>query len=187
MTAKNKKREINLIPEEEFQSSFWGKTIKWALTTFRIMVIVTELVVMGAFLSRFWLDAKNSDLNENLDSLKSQLEAYQKTENEFRDLQKRISILKSLYSEKKQSSYFKIISESMPQSTALNSISITEKIIQLKMSSMLEKDIIQLMNNLESTKEFSKITLGQTSSNTDNEAMIDFTIDMEPTGKEEEK
>ena len=65
MPAK-KEPEINLLPQEEFEGSVIGRILKWGLSTFRIIVIIVEMVVMAAFLSRFWLDAKNSDLNEDI-------------------------------------------------------------------------------------------------------------------------
>ena len=44
------------------------------------MVIITELVVMSAFLSRFWLDSRNSDLNEEINMNKVQVLAYAEVE-----------------------------------------------------------------------------------------------------------
>jgi len=85
-----KSKQINLIPQDEFESSNFGRILKWALSTFRIVVIVTELIVMSAFLSRFWLDAKNSDLNEEINVNKSQIIAYKDIETEFRSLQKNL-------------------------------------------------------------------------------------------------
>ncbi len=36
----------------------------WALSTGRLVVVLAELVVIGAFLSRFWFDRKLSDLRQ---------------------------------------------------------------------------------------------------------------------------
>jgi hypothetical protein len=41
-----KNKAINLLPQEEFDISIIGRTLKWAMGTFRIIVIVTEIVVM---------------------------------------------------------------------------------------------------------------------------------------------
>ena len=71
--AKNK--SINLLPQEEFDASIFGRTLKWAMGTFRIIVIITEMVVMGAFLSRFWLDAQNSDLDNSIKIASAQISA----------------------------------------------------------------------------------------------------------------
>jgi len=43
--------------------------------SFRIIVIVTEIIVMGAFLSRFWLDAQNSELDSSIKIASAQITA----------------------------------------------------------------------------------------------------------------
>src|SRR3989344_780469 len=101
--------KINLIPQDEFESSTFGRVLKWALSTFRIMVIVTELLVMSAFLSRFWLDARNSDLNEEIEIKKAQIGAYQDVEDSFRKYQAKLVLAKSLYSTGATSQVFKNI------------------------------------------------------------------------------
>ena len=53
---------INLLPKTEFELSFWGRFIKWALSTGRYIIILTELVVIIAFMSRFKLDRDASDV-----------------------------------------------------------------------------------------------------------------------------
>lgn len=175
MPIHNKKR-INLIPQDEFESSNFGRILKWALSTFRIMVIVTELIVMSAFLSRFWLDAKNSDLNEEINTSKSQVIAYKDVENEFRSIQKKIALVKSIYSEPKVSSIITDVTKFIPESITLNSISDTEDLILMKASSFSEESIAQFINNLDASESFSDTTLSQVSSNIDNNVATSFTV-----------
>ena len=66
MAARKKSSRINLLPQEEFAASTLGRILAWILSTFRILVIMTELIVILAFLSRFWLDARTTDLNEEI-------------------------------------------------------------------------------------------------------------------------
>ena len=82
--AARKKRQINLLPQEEFAASTLGRVLNWLLTTFRYIVIVTEIVVMTAFLSRFWLDAKSTDLNELIKQKQAVIAASADFEKEFR-------------------------------------------------------------------------------------------------------
>jgi len=56
--AAKKEKPINLLPKDSFAETTLGRVITWFLGTFRIMVIAVELVVVAAFLSRFWLDSK---------------------------------------------------------------------------------------------------------------------------------
>lgn len=169
-------KKINLIPQNEFESSNFGRVLKWALSTFRVMVIITELVVMSAFLSRFWLDAKISDLNDEINTSKSQIIAYKDIETEFRSIQKRTSIAKSIYSEPKISNIITNVSKNIPGDIILNSISDTDKVVTIKASSFSEQSIAQFIINLESNKDLEDINLSQVSSNSENSSLTLFTI-----------
>jgi hypothetical protein len=84
-------RTINLLPPSEFEASFWGKFLQWAVSTGRYIIILTELVVILAFLSRFKLDNDIANLNEQIEGKKSVLIAHQPVENEFRNVQDRLN------------------------------------------------------------------------------------------------
>lgn len=85
------KSQINLLPRSEFELSFWGRFLKWGLTTGRYIIIVTELVVIIAFLSRFKLDRDLIDLSETIEGQKSILEASTSIENRFIQTQSRLN------------------------------------------------------------------------------------------------
>ncbi|MEK7168752.1 MAG: PilN domain-containing protein [Patescibacteria group bacterium] len=172
-----KTNRINLLPQDEFQSSTFGRILKWALSSFRVMVIVTELIVMSAFLSRFWLDAKNSDLNDELNVSKAQVQAYSDVENEFRLYQKKLSIAKNLYLQNKNSNLIADITKLMPEDLLLSSIQETEGDIQLKAISFSERSVAQFLINLGGLKSLSDVTLSQVASSVDNSFATTFTID----------
>lgn len=79
------------MPKSEFEISFWGKFLKWALSTGRYMVILTELVVIVAFLSRFKLDKDLADLSDNIAGKKAVIDASAVYEKQFRTIQSRLS------------------------------------------------------------------------------------------------
>lgn len=173
---KVKNKLINLLPQDEFETSILGRILKWALSSFRVMVIVTELVVMSAFLSRFWLDARNSDLNEELDIGKAQVLAYQDVESEFRNIQKKLSIVKSLYDEPKSTKIFDNISSILPPDIILSSIVVNQKSFLIKATSFSESSIAQFITNLEANNNFSDIALSQISTEQDDPNLIIFTV-----------
>lgn len=172
-----KTNRINLLPQDEFQSSTFGRILKWALSSFRIMVIVTELIVMSAFLSRFWLDAKNSDLNDELNVSKAQVQAYSDVENEFRLYQKKLDISKKLYLESKNGNLVADITKLMPEDLVLSSIQKNEGDIQLKAISLSERSVAQFLINLGGLKSLSDVTLSQVASSVDNSFATTFTMD----------
>jgi hypothetical protein len=83
-------RSINLLPPSEFELSFWGKFLKWAVTAGRYIIILTELVVIGAFLSRFKLDRDLSLVSSEIEGEKNVLEASYKMETDFKVVQTRL-------------------------------------------------------------------------------------------------
>ena len=85
MAARKKQAQVNLLPQEEFAGTTFGRTLRWAMSSFRIIVIATEMIVMLTFLSRFWLDARNADLNDLIKQKSAVLSASADFEKEFKE------------------------------------------------------------------------------------------------------
>lgn len=102
---------VNLLPQTEFDASVRGKILRWALSTGRYIVILTELVVITAFLSRFKLDKDYSDLGDRITGKKSILTALQHTEARFRTTQNQLAEAK------------RVIDSSLPAGKVLDEIS----------------------------------------------------------------
>src|SRR3989304_6667942 len=102
MAARKKStHQINLLPQEQFAASTSGRILAWALSTFRIIVIITELVVILAFLSRFFLDAQNADLSEQIEQKSGIVAASSDFEKTFRQTQKKLEIFSVLTDQEK--------------------------------------------------------------------------------------
>lgn len=172
-----KKSQINLLPQEEFEASVLGRALKWAMSTFRIIVIVTEMIVMGAFLSRFWLDAKNSDLAELITLESSFITAQIDTETQFRDLQKKLSIFKIINSAKKPSEKIDSITSKLPQDVYLTSISVQDESAQVRGVAGSDIGIAQFIANLKAeNKSFKGAEIGSLSSSEENPSLTLFTV-----------
>ncbi|MBI3385552.1 PilN domain-containing protein [Candidatus Gottesmanbacteria bacterium] len=87
---------INLLGTEDLQHTPWGRLISWATTYGRYTMITTEIVVLLAFISRFSLDRKLTDLKEEISQKQSIIEANLSFESSFRSLQDRMRTIKSL-------------------------------------------------------------------------------------------
>lgn len=92
------KKEISLLPESKNPRSFGARFFKWITTTGRVTIILTELIVISVFISRFWLDRKNSDLSEISRQKQAILESVVPFETEFIQLQQRLAYIKDFYS-----------------------------------------------------------------------------------------
>lgn len=174
--AMPKNKSINLLPQEEFEASVMGRILKWAMGTFRIIVIVTEMIVMGAFLSRFWLDAQNSDLNDEIKIKNAQISAQSEFEKEFRGLQSKLSIIKTLSQEKKSSEKINLITSKIPSDAVLSSLSLDNSSIQIKGIGNSEIGVSQFIANLRSEKSFKSVELVSLNSSEENPSINVFII-----------
>ncbi|MBU1129800.1 hypothetical protein KKE45_00570, partial [Patescibacteria group bacterium] len=90
------KKEISFLPKHQDNHSFIAKLVRWVTTVGRSVIIFTELIVIAAFVSRFWLDRKNSDLSESIRQQKAILESTAPFEKDFLILQNRLKAIKKL-------------------------------------------------------------------------------------------
>ena len=179
MAARKKQKKINLLPREEFAASNFGRVLAWLMGSFRVIVIITEMIVMGAFLSRFWLDARVSDLNDLIKQKEAVISASSDFEAEFRKTQDKLDIFSGVTnSSTLAAESVDILSSYLPGDTVLTSISLTEEVIQIKGSSANEQSVGQLIINLESSERFEDVSLIQLSTSEDQPGLLVFTLSM---------
>lgn len=169
--------KINLLPSEEFEDSTFGRILRWTLTTFRIIVVGVELVVIVAFLSRFFLDARNNDLTDEIEIKQARILADSDFEKEFRLTQKRLSIFSAL-SEKQESTLISNISGAMPADVVLASISVTPGSVSLRGKSTSEASISQFIVNLGSNESFESVILSSVATNEENVGELIFNVEI---------
>lgn len=173
-----KNKLVNLLPQEEFEASVTGRVLKWAMGTFRIIVIVTEMIVMGAFLSRFWLDSQNSDLTDSINVRSAEISAQSDFENQFRQLQAKLSIFKQLTATGTSKDKLDSITSKVPQDVILSSLSVGENSAQVKGIAASELGVLQFMTNLKSESSLKSTDLASISSPEDNPSQINFAINI---------
>lgn len=165
MAARDKKEpKINLLPQEEFAQSTLGRILRWLLTSFRLIVIATEMVVMTAFLSRFWLDAKISDLSEAINQKKVVISSYAQVEKSMRLAQKQLSIFSALaYDQSKYIPLLEKLTSALPPDVQITSLTIDSSQIQLRATTISEQSASSFILNLKNTNLFDKTTITQVS------------------------
>ena len=152
MAKKKKEPRINLLPQEEFQASTLGRVLKWLLTTFRYIVIATEMIVMIAFLSRFWLDARSGDLTDAINQKKAIIASYSKFENTFRSTQNKLKTFVAFTgSNSTASPIIADISSKIPANIILTDISINGPKIEITAQSPDVASASNFINNLNSS------------------------------------
>jgi len=149
------KKELSLLPESENPRSFGARFFKWLTSTGRTAIIVTELIVISVFISRFWLDRKNSDLSEVVRQKQAILESASPFITEFTGLQTRLSYIKDFYSNQPEyNQQINSLISSTPSDLFYKKISVStdEKtkatIITTSLSAYKEESIVIFITNL---------------------------------------
>lgn len=175
MAKKKLPTEINLLPQEEFQASTLGRTLKWLLGTFRMIVISTEMIVMIAFLSRFWLDAQNNDLTDSINQEKIVVGSYKSVEDNFRATQAKLAIFSQFTSTVHVSDVTSKVTASLPPAVKIDTLILKGNNLQIQATAGAEGDAMQLITNLQSSNFFQNIKLTRIESHQD-ENTIAFSI-----------
>lgn len=87
---------INLLTRDELSNTPVGRLLAWAVTYGRYIMVLTELVVLITFVSRFSLDRKLTDLNEEIAQKQSILEVNSQLEVDIRTLQGQLAQIKTI-------------------------------------------------------------------------------------------
>lgn len=184
---KKKKNKINLLPQEEFEQSTLGRVLAWLLSSFRVIVIITEVFVMMVFLSRFWLDAKSADLNDLIKQKQAVLVASVDFEKEFRGAQKKLGIFSELTAvDQPTTNYLNTISSLVPPEIVLSSYSFVGDNIRIEGISPNERGIAQFVANLEANDEIKEVAITQISTDKETQVLLTFSLKLTLSSKGEE-
>ena len=88
--------EINLLGQEDLKHTPQGRILNWALTYGRDIMIGTEIVVLLAFISRFSLDRKLTDLKEEISQKIKDLEGSMQTADFWQDKIKAQEVIREI-------------------------------------------------------------------------------------------
>lgn len=100
MQESSSRIQINLSskPKETRISLF----LKWAVTSGKIIIVITELMALAALGYRFTIDSKIVDLHDQIKRERVLVDSQKQKENEYRSLQTRIASIKKVDSETKE-------------------------------------------------------------------------------------
>lgn len=153
-------KTINLLSKEGFEHTPLGKVLTWALTAGRVIVIFTELVVIIAFLSRFMLDRKLTDLYETNAASRLQIESQGFFEKQFRNTQARLALYKKLASSQgKAANTISNIASLLPQGVVLSKISIQDNDLSANGEALSEGGLSGFIKALSDSQKFSEVKL----------------------------
>lgn len=132
MTAR-KTPAINLLPQDRFEYSRLGRFLSWALSTGKYLVVATELVVIVAFLARFWLDRTLFDLRELRLQKEAIVDSYSGIYSDFLAVQTRLNaVAKLLDSHKLTADQLLKLKSNSPAGVEYDRISVAGSVVVLR-------------------------------------------------------
>ncbi|MDO8503691.1 MAG: PilN domain-containing protein [bacterium] len=153
-------KKINLAILEGFENTTLGRIVKWALSAGRTVVVLTELLVILAFLSRFWLDRQIVDLNEQNAAREAQVKAQSSFEAQFRQSQNQISEFEKLIKSKQGvAETVQDVAKLLPSDVSLVTISFTEGKFQLHGVALSEGGLAGFVKALEGSGKYAGATI----------------------------
>lgn len=178
------RRSINLVPKDRFSESLAGRVLNWALTIGRYIIIMTELVVVVAFLMRFRYDMQLADLNEKIKANQEIITSYQDLETQFRFLQARAEAVGTLTdgSGLKKNIYDQI-SRVTPPDVFLQQVDINRQNLSLKGIALNDVGLITFINLLKNNAGFDQVLLGSLTSKGEKDPKLEFSLTAVFTGE----
>jgi Tfp pilus assembly protein PilO len=154
-------KSINLLTGEIKPQSQWDRIYAWTANTAKYVIILTEMLVLGAIGYRFILDGRISSINEDIATQKSLLDAHKADEEEMRMLLINLDSIKLMEeSHYSLSSYYAQIMQLIPSEVEVKTISIDINSSSLTGQVTNYDTLLQLENNLKSaTAVISNVTM----------------------------
>ncbi len=157
---------INLLGQEDLRHTPHGRIISWALTYGRYIMIGTEIVVLLAFISRFSLDRKLTDLKEEIAQKQAILEANGDLERDIRLLQDALGKIKQTTTNQSVAlDTLTTLQALLPADVYVETLDVATDRLSVAAVSDTTYGFSQFLTNLQATKQFSKIDIGDIKKN----------------------
>lgn len=152
---------INLLGEKGADKSPIGRIATWAITYGRYIMIGTEIVVLLAFISRFSLDRKLTDLKEEIDQKQAIIEANQSLEQDVKNVQDKLAKIKTIYATGILApEIVASLQTTLPPGVYLDTLEISATKVVLKGSAGTNGGFSQFLSKLQSDTTYTNIEVG---------------------------
>jgi Tfp pilus assembly protein PilN len=182
------KRSINLLPRDAFESSTLGIILEWSLVFGKWAVILTQLVVMGAFLYRFTLDRTLTDLRKSITKNVAVVKSYDQVERDFVLAQKQINQAKiALGSQETMLKTLGGIQQITPNEIWYDRITFSPENISLTAYAASLPGFGRFLTAVQSNPLFNGVRVGKIESSAAKGAQIQFDISLTLAGANQTK
>jgi len=166
---------INLARNK--QLPFIDKFMNWALTVGRLIVILTEVVAVAAFVYRFSLDEKLSDLHTAIKQKQTIIALLKQDESKYRNLQGRIALAAST-SEKifKTNEIIKDIVNLGSQGALINDLTLNNDRININLNIISISALNDFVDALKNYPDIKSISIDNIESKPSMGLKVDITV-----------
>ena len=155
---KNHHPSINLLGNRK--ESIFDKFIDWALTIGRLVVILTEVIALSAFLYRFTLDRQLIDLHSKIKQEAAIVGYLKDKENTYRNLQDRLSVA-SMFSDSlgKRGKTLSDIIELATGGMTFNQLVLSENYVKIDANFQYISSLKNFVNSLKSYPAIESVSI----------------------------
>ncbi len=152
---------INLLQRNDLEHSATARITTWAVTYGRYIMIGTEIIVLLAFISRFSLDRKLTDLKEEISQKQAILQANTGFEQDVRNVQDQLSKIKSITTDQtKSTDLIAFLSQILPPDVYLGSIDISTNKLVVSATAGTSDGFSQFLTALSLNKTITGVEIG---------------------------
>lgn len=174
------KKSINLLPRDAFESSRLGIVLEWALSFGKWAVIITQLIVMLAFLWRFGLDRQATDLKKEIAQNVAVIKSYEDLERDFVLIQKRVDHSKPIIMHQELlASMIEQLEAIMPEGVWLEKMTISETNIVLTAYARSLSGFSQFLTALQKDSRFTSVSVAKIQDGGTQGAQMQFDVSLE--------
>lgn len=159
MPKKTASIDVNLLPKDPFFDTPLGKTLKWALSVGRYIVIFTELIVIISFASRFSLDRQVTNLNDAINQKEAIIRSYGDLEENVRNTQSIIEQYQQIEQQSNITDIFPALSKIAPQDVKLDELIIRPTSVVLGGTTLSQASLNLLITNLQLSPDFRNVAV----------------------------
>lgn len=173
------KRSINLLPRDPFEVSRIGVVLEWALAFGKWAVILTQLIVMFAFLWRFGLDRRLTDLRKKIAENVAIVKSYEQVERDFVLAQKRIDFAKPVIENQELAqATLERLTAMMPSDVWMDKLTITETTVSFSAYAGSLSGFSRLLTNLQREPLFGSVSVTKIQDGGAQKAAMQFDVSL---------
>ena len=153
---------VNLLGHDEETESPMGRIINWATTYGRYIMVGTEMIVLLAFISRFSLDRKLTDLNESIEQKQMVIEANLPFERDIKMIQKKLESIETLIQlQEAPLEFLTLLKSILPQDVYIDSYSFTPNSMNIEATAASTVGFAVFINKIQQINKFIQIDVGE--------------------------